>query len=55
MLKLRRHTVNDIDYQVPTGNGHRAAGAEVVLYVYDYEYVFRGDLHEFPSASCAWD
>jgi hypothetical protein len=43
--ELRRHPVDDVDYRVPIGNGQRATGAEVVLYVDDYEYIVLGDLH----------
>jgi hypothetical protein len=35
MLKLRRDPMDDINDSVPIGNGQRAAGAEVVLYVDD--------------------
>jgi hypothetical protein len=45
VLEAGRDSTNDFDDSVPIGNGQRAARAEIVLHVDDYEYVLWGDFH----------
>jgi len=51
VVECRGNTMDDIDYRIAIGNGKRAAGAEVVLYVNDYQDILRGRLHGSPANS----
>jgi hypothetical protein len=39
--------MDHFDHGVAVGNGQRAAGTEIILYVDDQEHVLRGNLHRF--------